>query len=174
MTTIPDPIAELLFSPADATPMSSDEATVKPWEQARRCLAAARKVWLTTTRPDGRPHTAPVLLVWAGEDLCFATRPGSRKARNLQARPSCVVAASDETLDLVVEGAATLVREEAGQRRVAEALLAEYGWRLTLRDGSFHDDGLPGSPEYVFYRVTPTRAYGYGPDGLTATRWRFA
>lgn len=31
---------------------------------------------------------------------------------------------------------------------------------------------LPGSPGYAFYKVTSTRAFDYGPDDLTATRWR--
>ena len=43
----------------------------------------------------------------------------------------------------------------------------------TVRDGIVRDHSLPGSPEYGFYEVTPARAFGYGADGLTATRWRF-
>lgn len=32
------PAAELLFGAEDATPMSTDVATVKPWSQARACV----------------------------------------------------------------------------------------------------------------------------------------
>jgi len=167
------PTAEPLFSEADATPMSTDEASVKPWSQARACLEAAPKIWLTTVRPDGRPHVMPLLVVWVGETPCFTTRPTSRKGRNLAGDPRCVVTASGDDLDLVVEGTATRATDEPEMHEIAGALLDKYGWEFTIRDGVIRDHSLPGAPEYAFYRVTPTRAFGYGADGLTATRWRF-
>jgi hypothetical protein len=64
------PTAELLFTEHDATPMSTDETTIKSWRRAGECLAAAPTVWLTTSRPDGRRHhVAPLLLTWV--DDCF-------------------------------------------------------------------------------------------------------
>jgi len=60
------PVAELLFSPADATPMSTDEATVMPWDQALGQLAAAPKYWLATT--------SPVMAFGYGPDGLTATR----------------------------------------------------------------------------------------------------
>ncbi|GAA4089625.1 pyridoxamine 5'-phosphate oxidase family protein [Nonomuraea soli] len=167
------PLAELLFSEADAVPMSIDPATVKPWSEARACLETAPKGWLSTVRPDGRPHAMPVMLVWAGQAPCIATRPSSRKARNLAINGHCVMAVSGTELDLMVEGVATLLHDSVLQREVAAAFLAKYQWEFSLRDGFVHDDSLPGSPEYAFYRIAPVRAYGYGADGLTATRWRF-
>ncbi|MEV8633681.1 pyridoxamine 5'-phosphate oxidase family protein [Streptosporangium sp. NPDC051023] len=167
------PVAELLFGEADATPISTDEATVKPWDQARACLESTPKGWLSTVRPDGRAHAMPLMLVWADDAPCFTSRPGSRKSRNLVGNPHCVITVAGETLDLVVEGEASRIQDEAGLRGVAAAFEAKYGWELAVRDGSVYEDNLPGSPEYGFYRVTPTRAFGYGSDGLTATRWRF-
>ncbi|GGO74552.1 pyridoxamine 5'-phosphate oxidase family protein [Nonomuraea cavernae] len=171
--TRPTPRAELLFGEADATPMSTDPTTVKPWSEARACLRTAPKALLSTVRPDGRPHAMPVMPVWADEAPCFATRPASRKGRNLAHNGNCVLTVTGPELDLVLEGVAVLVRDPAQQREVADAFLAKYQWGFALHDGSVHDDSLPGSPEYAFYRVTPLRAYGYGSDGLTATRWRF-
>jgi hypothetical protein len=167
------PTAELLFDERDATPMSTDEATVKPWHEARACLESAPKAWLSTVRPDGRAHAMPLMPVWVDDAPVFATRPTSRKAKNLARNHHCVITVSDDTLDLVVEGEVTQVRAESELRRVAAAFMAKYGWEFTVRDGNVYDSGLPGSPEYGFYRVTPTRAFGYGSDGLTATRWRF-
>ncbi|WP_329089503.1 MULTISPECIES: pyridoxamine 5'-phosphate oxidase family protein [unclassified Streptosporangium] len=167
------PVAELLFSEADATPISTDEATIKPWDEARACLESAPKAWLSTVRPDGRAHAMPVLLVWAGGTPWIPTRPRSRKAKNLAVNSHCVLTVAGESLDLVVEGNATRARDEDELRRVADAFKAKYRWELAVRDGSVYEDSLPGSPEYGFYQVTPTRAFGYGPDGMTATRWRF-
>ncbi len=167
------PAAELLFGPRDAVVISTDEATVKPWSQARACLESAPKAWLSTVRPDGRPHVMPILLVLVDDEPCFVTRPGSRKGKNLASNANCVIAVADETIDVVVEGNATRIGDEAGLRRMAAALKAKYDWDFALRDGSAYEDSLPGSPEYGFYQITPTRAFGYGPDGMTATRWRF-
>lgn len=167
------PAAELLFRPEDAVPISTDEATVKPWSEARACLESTPKAWLSTVRPDGRPHAMPILLVWVDDAPCFVTRPGSRKGKNLEGNAHCVITAGDETVDVVVEGDATRIRDEAGLHRLAAALKAKYHWEFAVRDGSAYEDSLPGSPEYGFYRITPARAFGYGPDGMTATRWRF-
>lgn len=167
------PTAELLFREEDETTMSTDEATVKPWSQARACLESAPKFWLSTVRPDGRPHVMPVVLVWVDDAPCFATRPTSRKARNLARNAHCVLTVASEDLDLVVEGTATPIEDEAQLLQVAAALRTKYRWELAVRDRLAHDHSLPGSPEYGFYQVTPTRAFGYGADGLTATRWRF-
>lgn len=167
------PVAELLFGEADATPFSTDETTVKPWDQARACLESAPKAWLSTVRPDGRAHAMPVLLVWVDDAPWITTRPSSRKAKNLAHNAHCVITVAAETLDLVVEGEATRARDEATLHRVSAAFKAKYEWELAVRDGSVYEEGLPGSPEYGFYRITPTRAFGYGADGMTATRWRF-
>jgi nitroimidazol reductase NimA-like FMN-containing flavoprotein (pyridoxamine 5'-phosphate oxidase superfamily) len=170
----PTPVAELLFGPEDAVPISTDEATLKPWSQASACLESAPKAWLSTVRPDGRPHAMPILLVWVDDAPCFATRPGSRKGKNLARNTHCVITAGNETVDVVVEGNAARIRDEAGLHRVAAALKVKYQWEFAVRDGSAYEDSLPGSPEYGFFQVTPTRAFGYGPDGMTATRWRFS
>ncbi|MGW5752447.1 pyridoxamine 5'-phosphate oxidase family protein [Nocardia rhamnosiphila] len=168
-----EPVAELLFGATDATPMSLDETTIVPWERAIGCLAAASKAWLATVRPSGHPHVMPVMPVWTDDAGLFTTRPLSTKGRNLARNPHCVLTVSGEELDLVIEGSATRMRDSGVLRQASAAFAARYGWELTVRDGVVLDDGLPGSPEYGFYRLSPVRAFGYGVDGLTATRWRF-
>ncbi|MEE3851082.1 pyridoxamine 5'-phosphate oxidase family protein [Gordonia sp. LSe1-13] len=167
------PQAETLFTPSDATPMSTDESTVKPWRDARRCLETAPKIWLSTARSDGRPHVMPVMAVWVRDAPYLTTRPTSRKGRNLIADPRCVITVSCDDLDLVVEGIARHTTDDDEIRSVSSAFLSKYAWEFTVGDGVVRDDGLPGAPEYFFFSITPTRAFGYGADGLTATRWRF-
>lgn len=53
-----EPVAEL-----DAR-FSSDGATRTGWAEARRRLEDAEVYWLSTVRPDGRPHVTPLLSVW--------------------------------------------------------------------------------------------------------------
>jgi nitroimidazol reductase NimA-like FMN-containing flavoprotein (pyridoxamine 5'-phosphate oxidase superfamily) len=62
---------------------SSDDATATPWAEAREVLAAAKVYWLSTVRPDGRPHVTPTAAVWLDDALYFSTGQAERKARNL-------------------------------------------------------------------------------------------
>ena len=49
-----EPVAEL------EPQFSSDNATPTPWAEACEHLATARVYWLSTVRPDGRPHVTPI------------------------------------------------------------------------------------------------------------------
>ncbi len=154
-----------------------DEAGTTPWDDALRRLAEGGTYWLATVRADGRPHVMPVLAVVVEGALHFSTGAGTRKGKNLAESPHCAVALSAPGLDLVVEGTAPRVTDERRLARVAEAYDAKYGWRVTVRDGAFHDaEGAPtaGPPPYDVYEVAARTAYGFGTDGMFAsTRWRF-
>ncbi|MEU7996325.1 pyridoxamine 5'-phosphate oxidase family protein [Micromonospora sp. NPDC049060] len=173
VATVDAPIAELLFQPEDATPFSTDAATLKPWSQALACLRSAPRCWLSTVRPDGHPHAAPVLLVLVDGVACVASRPNTRKSRNLARNPHGVIMVGNEDLDLVVKGEVHRVSGDTMLRRMAAAFGAKYRWSFDVRDGRAYDGSLPGSPEYAFYQICPVQAFGYGADGMTATRWRF-
>ena len=105
-----EPVAEL-----DAR-FSSDAATPASWSDARGRLEQAQVSWLSTVRPDGRPHVTPLLSIWLDDALYFCTGPSERKARNLEHNPHCILTTGcnglDEGLDLVVEGDAAKVRDE--------------------------------------------------------------
>ena len=118
----------------------------------------------------------PLLAVVVDGALHFSTGAGTRKAKNLAASPHCVVGVGAPGLDLVVEGTASRITDEQRLARVAAAYDVKYGWRVTVRDGAFHDaEGAPtaGPPPYDVYELNPTTAYGFGTDGtLASTRWR--
>ncbi|HEY4383704.1 MAG TPA: pyridoxamine 5'-phosphate oxidase family protein, partial [Ktedonobacteraceae bacterium] len=41
-------------------------------------------VWLTSVRPDGRPHSVAVWFLWDGEAFLLFSRPINQKVRNIQ------------------------------------------------------------------------------------------
>lgn len=148
------------------------------WEEARDQLAAARKYWLVTVRPDGRPHVMPLFGVWVDDALVFTAGPRTRKARNLARNRRCVVAAGSDELDLIVEGTATRVRDPDALRRIASEYDSKYGWRLSDRgDGAFdapYSAPSAGPAPYEPYKLTPSVAFGLGvAEPFGATRWRF-
>ncbi len=156
---VKNPVAEL------EPQFSSDDATLTPW---------AEVYWLATVRPDGRPHVTPVLSVWLDGALYFCTGQSERKAKNLARNSHCVITtgcnALNEGLDLVVEGEAARVSDEARLQHVADTYESKYGWHFTVRDGTFHGDG--GNIALV-YEVPPTTAFGFGKGKFSQTRWRF-
>ncbi len=169
MRAMKDPTAELdpQFSSSGATPTS--------WAEARGYLEQAEVFWLTTVRPDGRPHITPLVAVWLDGTLYFCTSTGERKAKNLARNPHCIALTGCNTLeglDLVVEGDATRVSDEATLRRVAEAYAAKYPppFHFTVHDGAF-DNGA-GEMAWV-YKVTPATAFGFRKgEAFSQTRWR--
>lgn len=50
-------------------PFSSEGAVATEWARARGDLQDARVYWLSTVRPDGRPHVTPLLGIWLGGAL---------------------------------------------------------------------------------------------------------
>src|SRR5712692_7847554 len=57
------------------------------WSELGQAFERSRNYWIASTRPDGRPHAAPVWGVWLDRVLYFSTGPSSVKGRNLAARP---------------------------------------------------------------------------------------
>jgi predicted pyridoxine 5'-phosphate oxidase superfamily flavin-nucleotide-binding protein len=158
------------------TRFSSADATATAWAEAREHLEAAEIFWISTVRSDGRPHVTPLISVWVDDALFFCTGPTEQKARNLEGNPHCALTtgcnAIGEGLDIVVEGDAVRVTDDARLRRIAAAYVAKYGsdWTFEVRDGAFrHEAG----EAYVF-EVAPVTAFGFGKGAFSQTRWRFA
>jgi pyridoxamine 5'-phosphate oxidase-like protein len=59
--------------------LAGRRSAMLPWTWARRRLVAAHNYWISTTRPDGRPHAMPVWGLWLDETFLFSTSRRSRK-----------------------------------------------------------------------------------------------
>ena len=169
--TVETPQAEL------GKQFSSPDATPTPWAKARERMAKADVYWLSTVRPDGRPHVTPLVAVWLNGALYFCTGPEERKAKNLTRNPQVVVTTGcntlDQGLDVVVDGEAVRVSDEARLRGIADTYASKYGspFQFTVRDGAFlNEEG----GEALVYEVRPATAFGFGKGELfSQTRWRF-
>ncbi|MFJ6478981.1 MULTISPECIES: pyridoxamine 5'-phosphate oxidase family protein [unclassified Streptomyces] len=156
---------------------SDERARAVPWREAVTRLAAAELYWLTTVRPDARPHVTPLIGVWADGALHFCTGPQERKAKNLRGNPHVVLTTGTNTLhegfDLVVEGEAVRVKDPDRLRRLAAAWEAKYGaeWHFEVGDGVFVN---PDAGEAVVFAVRPGTAFGFGKGGYSQTRWLFS
>jgi len=162
-----------------AEPMlDSDEATVTPWPEARDRLTHGIGQWLATTRPDGRPHVMPVGVVWLDDRLYFTSGQGTVKGANLEHNSYCVITTRSDDYDLVVEGEAAKLSDEAKLQQLAAIYNAE-GWPATVKDGAFDapfSAPTTGPAPYTVYEVTPKVAFALGTTEETVnrcTRYRF-
>ncbi|MEU7601839.1 pyridoxamine 5'-phosphate oxidase family protein [Streptomyces sp. NPDC040724] len=156
---------------------SDKDAVAVPWPTAVAQLTGAELYWLTTVRPDARPHVTPLIGVWADGALHFCTGPRERKAENLRANPNVVLTTGSNSLhgglDLVVEGEAARVTDSGRLRALATAWEAKYGseWHFDVGDGVFVN---PEAGEAVVFAVSPRTVFGFGKAPYSQTRWRFA
>jgi nitroimidazol reductase NimA-like FMN-containing flavoprotein (pyridoxamine 5'-phosphate oxidase superfamily) len=124
----------------ELTAFSSPNAVLTEWSRARATLAKAELYWLSTVRPDGRPHVTPLLGVWLEGALYFCTGPDERKAKNLRENHHCVVTTGHNTLeglDIVIEGTAETVSDDAELVRVADTYESKYGSHFAAPRGTW-------------------------------------
>jgi nitroimidazol reductase NimA-like FMN-containing flavoprotein (pyridoxamine 5'-phosphate oxidase superfamily) len=168
-----DPLTELSrdFSSTDAVPTE--------WVRGRRALQEAEIYWLSTVRPDGRPHVTPLLAIWLDGAVYFCTGSGERKAKNLAVNRYCILTTGRNTLDgidIVVEGEAAEVSDRAELARVAGTFESKYGAHFTSPEGNWFGlaDTIRRGGVLVF-RVAPSTAFGFGKGTPSSqTRWRFS
>jgi hypothetical protein len=150
------------------------------WEEVRLRLATLepRTTWLSTVRPNGVPHVVPVFAPWLDGALYFTTGQNTQKERNIAHNPTCAISVSSQGMDLVVEGVAERVADEASLTPLA-ALLNKDGWPVTIVEGGFdapYAAPSTGPAPYNVYRVTPTVAFAFGTleeNHKRPTRFRF-
>jgi PPOX class probable F420-dependent enzyme len=141
---------------------------VIPWRTIELTLLSTRSAWLSTTRPDGRPHAAPVWFVWDDGVVYFATGTGSQKGRNLAEQPFAVLQVGDGDDVVIVEGTVRLVSDDDERRRVDDDYAAKYVEPVT---GEQATTGLVGDGLYGL-EVERVMAWIYGNVGAR-TDWRW-
>jgi nitroimidazol reductase NimA-like FMN-containing flavoprotein (pyridoxamine 5'-phosphate oxidase superfamily) len=153
---------------------SDPEAGATPWEEVARALEAAELFWLSTVRADGRPHVTPLIAIVDEGVPYFCTGLGEQKARNLEAnaRVSLTTGVNrwTEGLDVVVEGTAVRITDNAALRHLAEVYEDKYGsaWHFDVEGDTF-DGG--GGPAGVFrIDIDKVMAFAKSPHAQTTFR----
>ena len=167
--TRPEPVAEL--NPE----FSSPGATARPWPEVDQALADAQMFFLSTSRPDGRPHVTPIPAIWRGGALHICTGAHEQKARNLAREPRCILATGSDRmntgLDVVVEGTAERITDHAELLELAACWKTELDWDFEVGEHAFRDgadrDGL-------VFAIRPTKVLAFGKgEPFSQTRYTF-
>lgn len=138
---------------------------LKPWDWAAEQLTGSHNYWLTTVRPDGRPHAMPLWGLWLDGRFYFSTGRQSRKGRNLAANPNCIVCTENAAEAVIVEGVAEEVADRSTLRPFYDAYKAKYG--MDVEQEPFVNEPV--------YAVRPRVAFAMIEKDFTdsATRWTF-
>jgi PPOX class probable F420-dependent enzyme len=113
-------------------------------------------VWLSSVRPDGLPHLVPIWFSWDGERLFIASKPNAVKVRNLQAKPTVMLALGepDDDFDVgLVEGRAVVATATTAEL-MPPAHVAKYADRMTAM-GIDPDEYASTYSQPIL--ITPTR-----------------
>jgi len=156
-TSIPPmrPDMPAVYSPKDAKP------NFVPWSFAEQRLTRSHNYWVCSTRPDGRPHSAPVWGIWLDGAFYFSTDPSSRKGKNMNANPAVSIHVESGDEPVILEGQIEVVQLD---KRIDAAYHRKYRMHLI---------GFPGP--VAVYRLKPKTVLAWREKdfGTSATKWEF-
>ena len=108
--------------------------------------------WLSSVRPDGRAHSAPIWHVWYQGRAYVVTPAQSVKVNNIAENPNVVITHPDPLNALIIEGWATAANHL--RQALRPLFLEKYNWDLA--DENSHDTVL---------EITPTKLLAWGKYG---------
>ena len=165
-----------MVTTADLDPrFSAPGAVATPWDDTRRMIEEAELFWISTVRRNGRPHVTPLPAVWRGGALYFCTGASEQKGVNLEHNAHCTLTTGNNRwkagLDVVVEGDARRVTDDAQLAELAEAWESKYDgdWHFDVANGAFQGEG----GEALVFEVKPTKILAFAKGDFAQTRYRF-
>lgn len=135
-----------------------------PWSHAEKRLVRSRSYWICTSRPDGRPHSAPVWGFWHEGALYFSTHRDTRKARNIAHSPRVSVHLESGDDVVILEGDAEQVDQKALAKQLDAVCRKKYRMPMTV------------IPDAIAFRVRPRVVLAWTEKEFpnNSTRWEFA
>ena len=117
-----------------------------------RRFAQSECSWLSSVRPGGRAHSAPIWHVWYRGRAYLVTLSGAVKTANILENPGVVITHPDPVNPVIIEGWATLA---VGMEPQLQPLFAnKYNWNI---DTDVDYDTI--------IEITPTKLLAWGQHG---------
>ena len=135
-----------------------------PWAQVVKWLEGARNYWVSTTRPDGRPHAKPVWGLWLDGMVMFSTDPESVTGRNIAAGSAMQIHLESGDEVAILDGMVERPSDPNLLARFADAYDSKYGIKVDVT-----------SDETPILALRPTTVMSWTEANYpeTATRWVF-
>lgn len=125
--------------------------------QAIRRFADDECSWISTVRPDGRPHATPIWHVWHAGRAYIVTRADAVKTANIRLNPNVVITGTNARHPVIIEGRATFAPEAEDALR--PLFLAKYDWDIST-DADYD----------TIIAITPVKIIAWGEDD--GERWQ--
>lgn len=148
--------------------LTAAEEGLLDWSWVEDQVRKSRNYWIATTRPDGRPHAAPVWGVWVDGVLYFGTDPGSRKARNLAQNPEAVVHLESGDDCVIFEGTIAFLKDAPVD--LLKRISVDYGAKYVTYQPDFT---APDASPLLWLKPRTVLAWQEHDFPNTATRWVF-
>lgn len=137
-----------------------DDGTLS-WAFVAEAMESDRSYWVSTTRPDGRPHARPTWGVWVEGTFYCGGGERTRWVRNLASNAGVTVHREDAEEVVILEGTAERVTEGSHGADLAEAVDSAYEEKYGVRHGT------------PFFAVRPDKVFAWRDYPTDATRWTF-
>ena len=116
-------------------------------------LQTAPNVWMSTTRPNGKPHLIPIWFIWLNDRFYICTESKSVKIQNLRHNAGISVALEDGNKPVIAEGKAVLI-ETSFPEAVRQAFISKYKWDISAD---------PGSGQHTLIEIAPEKWLKWEP-----------
>ena len=122
-------------------------------------FAEADCSWLSTVRPDGRPHSAPIWHVWTNGCAFVVTKDSAVKVNNIRHCTRVVLTHPDPHHAIIIDGLAQIVQGKTSLLR--PLFKAKYDWDIATDE------------EYnTVIEITPVKLLAWGEEGAgQRKRW---
>lgn len=107
------------------------------WEQVEPRLRDSQHYWLSSVRPDGRPHAVPRWGVWLDGRFWYDGAPTTRHTRNVEDNPAVTLTLESGTEVVIVEGESHATRADPD----------DLGPRLSAAFGKYAESGYTPGPD---------------------------
>jgi hypothetical protein len=141
------------------------------WDQVEPRLRDARHYWVSSVRPDGRPHSVPRWGVWLDGRFFYDGAPTTRHTRNVEQNPAVTLTLESGTEVVIVEGESRAARAEADG---LGARLAEAFGKYAAAGYSPAADSWSGEDGGGLRVITPHRVMAWFSFPTDCTRFTFA
>ncbi len=129
------------------------------WYFVDKQMSESKTYWISTCRPDGRPHSIPIWGVWLNNRFYFGGGELTATRKNLKENPYAVIHAESGVKVAILEG---VVSVEEDQERT-EAIIKEYKQKYDVDH----------SPPFLRLDHKLVLAWELDDFANTPTRWKF-
>lgn len=141
------------------------------WVEVDGRLREAKHYWMSTTRPDGRPHVVPRWGAWIDGALFYDGSPETVHANNLRTNAACSMHIGDGAEAIIIEG--TSQPSEPLDADAGRPVAAEIGRKYGADGYAPESDAWSGPDAGGLAVFTPNKGLAWYDFPNDLTRFRF-